>query len=660
MYAISLLFMVISCVSRPDMPENDRTRADSLLISCFDSIYLSPADMEQRFHRAQGSMSDSGAICKLELFAAYCAYLQGRADEAEAVNDRVLDYCRRHAGEDALEAVCWNHRYAMLQAMNQGDSAIACLHHAYDALYRSDDRRELENVCINLADLYRQKGNLADAVRYYRKAMWVADSLGSERVKFSIYVGLAQVYADLHNFPMAHRYFDMAGKVPEQRLAYEDYLFENSKGNCYYFEERYQEALTCFRRAYEVTCRFRQPSMEALVEANIGEVFTLLGRYDSAHRYLDKSYAYFLSDTTANEEVVFYVNSLMAALALREGDLAKADRYLKRPYNPLRIGPSYTYLHNKRFMEYYAQRGDYRRAYAYRKAVEQYDDSMRNLRYTNSIAEIDYRYRQDTTLLRRDVQIATNRALLSRQRNINFGVAALLAITLLGGTLAMLHVRRKNEREYEQQRAIVTELRMENVRNRLSPHYVFNVINTLMPTFSQYPDLSNLLQRFVTVLRNNLLSGERMDVSLEREIEQVKDYVALHHDTHPGAARTEWHIDPQTDMAMLVPSMCLQIPVENALKHAFDDDSPDNRICIEIRHRDRGIDIRVRDNGCGYDPGRQSAHASGSTGNGLKLLFRTIGLLNGRNAEKITFDIDNLSDGKGTEVCIFIPYNYHY
>lgn len=221
-----LLCVLLSCAPRQKkVYERQRDAVDSLLISRYDSIYTYPADMEQRFRAAQKGVTDSVAYYKLELFSGYCLFLQGYVDSALRMNTRVESYCRAHVHSKALEAQCWNHRFAMLQALSRRDSAIACLHRAYDALMLSDDRSELENVCINLADQYRQKGELASASRYYRRALWLVDSLGSERIRFSIYTGLAQVYADLHNFPQAHHYFDMAERNPEPRLDYENYIF---------------------------------------------------------------------------------------------------------------------------------------------------------------------------------------------------------------------------------------------------------------------------------------------------------------------------------------------------------------------------------------------------------------------------------------------------
>lgn len=666
---VSLLLsgmVFISCLHHDHPRQSVQDAVDSLLRSCHDSIYTFPAEMEQCFSIVQRGVTDSAAYYKLELFKGFCRFLQGDFDDAIQTNQRVLDFATGRSEMAALEAICWNHRFILLQGRNQRDSVIACLHHAYDALSRSADRRELENVCINLADQYRQQGSWADAVRYYRKALWIVDSLQSQQVRFSLYVGLGQVYADLHNFKLAHRYFDLAEQNPEPRLSYDQFHYYNSLGNCYYFEEHYDSALHCFRQAYAIERKFHQTSIDALVEANLGEIFTLLGHYDSARIYLDKSYAFFGTNPTANAEAVFYLNSLQAALALREGKLPLVHHFLSQPYNPVRIGPSYMYLHHKRFMEYYAQKGNYKEAYRYKVLVDTYDDSIRNVRNLNNIAEIDFRYRQDTVLLKRDIQIAQAQTQLSQQRIFMMLAGLLVVMLLFIGILYYIHIRRKREKEYMQQFALVTRLRMENVKNRLSPHYIFNVLNTLMPKMKQYADLSHVLQLFLQVLKDNLQVSNQIAVHLNEEIELVKNYIALRKETYPAEPIVTWQVADKVSLDTWVPSMCIQIPVENALKYAFVDMEAERdmwKIEVSVAAEERGIWITVHDNGAGFDPGRLDNSERG-TGNGLKMLYRTIEVLNTKNEEKMKVQMRtvHLSEGvgHGTTVTLYVPFIYQF
>ena len=108
------------------------TAIDLLLISRYDSIYTYPVKMKDEFKKAQKGLTDSTEFYKLDLFVGLCFYLQGNADSALYLNQKVLDFCDRYPGTSALKANAWNHRSTLLQGVNQKDSSIACLHHAYN------------------------------------------------------------------------------------------------------------------------------------------------------------------------------------------------------------------------------------------------------------------------------------------------------------------------------------------------------------------------------------------------------------------------------------------------------------------------------------------------------------------------------------------------
>ena len=199
------------------------------------------------------------------------------------------------------------------------------------------------------------------------------------------------------------------------------------------------------------------------------------------------------------------------------------------------------------------------------------------------------------------------------------------------------------------------------MKNRISPHYTLNVLNAIMPAFRQYDDLSHKLRLFVKVLRSNLLASDKVAVTLEEELELVKDFVALRKETNPDTPRVEWRVDERVDESVMVPSMCIQIPVENALKYAFDGMETPGEIVVSINDSGKGVLVSIRDNGVGYNPGAYNNSERG-TGNGLKMLFRTVEMLNARNTEKMRFDISNLSatGESGTLVTIYVPYRYQF
>lgn len=656
-----LMLLLFSCTSKQKkILPLDKLIADSLLVSRIDSIYTYPLKMRETFREAQKHLTDSISYYKLELFVGFSLYIDNHQDSIWPIHQRVLDFCKRTPDAEALEAIYWNHHAMILQFESKRDSALACLHHAYDALIRSDDKRELTSVCINIADMYSQNGNLPQSAAYYQKALLIADSIQTPRERYSIYIGLAQTYSNLYNFAMANHYFELAENSSANSLPQEQVVFYCTKGYSLYLQKKYAEALTCYKKSYSISDTFKDNYFKTNTEINLGELYMLLNKTDSAHYYLDKANNFLSQTVNANQNQLFYLNSLYAGLALKENKLETANRYLSKTY--VTDIASSIYLHNKRLMDYYAQKQDFKKAYYYREIVEKYDDSLRSVRNTSNITEIDYRYSQDTTLLKRNVIIANNKAQLSQQKGIIILAVSLLTISILLAFTIILHIRRKNERKYNRQMAMVAELRMENIRNRISPHFVFNVLNAIMPTFKQYSELAHPLQLLIEVLRGNLLVSDKIAVELEEEIELVKKYITLRKETNPNTANVIWNVDQNISRNTLIPSMIIQIPVENSLKYAFDTTEYENgQVVILISQTEYGLHIRIKDNGSGYQPGIHKESKRG-TGNGLKVLFRTIELLNSKNEQKATFDIQNIessnSEEHGTLVTIFIPFNY--
>lgn len=108
-----------------------------------------------------------------------------------------------------------------------------------------------------------------------------------------------------------------------------------------------------------------------------------------------------------------------------------------------------------------------------------------------------------------------------------------------------------------------------------------------------------------------------------------------------------------------VPSMIIQIPVENAIKHGFQGIEGEGVIDLLLKDVQTGIEITIRNNGRKYTPFTTTNHPN-STGTGLKVIFQSITLMNTRNKEQITFNIREGEEEAGTVVAIYIPYRYSY
>ena len=528
---------------------------------------------------------------------------------------------------------------------------------------KADKQTSVVDICINLSDCYYLKGDYPLAGQYYRRALFMADSLGmGERFYFPIFLGMAKLYQDLDNFTLAEQYYERVALYSGNMAHRENFFFEDSRGNFYYLAKEYEKARQCFLRADRLAERMSLSIPQAIARTNLGEIHLLLENVDSARFYLNHAKE-LLGELFFQPIYNFYLTGLYASLAMLEGDLSEAEKLLVQPYDTLAISPQYIYYRNKRMQDLYFRKQDFKKAYFYQSEAETYNDSIRSVKVRNSIAEIDARYSQDTTLLKKDLQIALvqNEALQWKSTTIVGFVLFTLILLLVAGVV--FYYLQRNKLRQMKQVSTITALRMENIRNRLSPHFMFNALNMVMPSFGKYKELENPFRMLIQLLRDNLVASDQMAVPLKQEIERVQNFLRFHALKQTESVRTEWDLSPDVSTEILVPSMSIQIPVENAIKYAFLPDYVDAQLQILIKPETDAISITIDDNGVGYNPDRQPDRQQG-TGSGLKMLRRTIELLNANNNRQITFKIENkntdVPPGQGTRVLLFIPVNYNF
>ena len=657
-----------SCSYRlSEEPDKEVLLTDSILAIYQDSMAEAPQKVLDVFSEKRLHMQDSLCFYLLLSYESKCYYYLNRMEDAFRTNKEVIRYCMDHASFDrsrALLAEAFNNQGVYWQELGKRDSAIRVLKSSVDILQTTRNRSILTSVYINLADCHLQKGDYPLCGFYYRKALLVADSLGlGYRDHFAIYSGLAKLYLELENFPEANEYFVKAEQIGNSCTPYERYFFSNTRGNYYYNTKEYEKALDWFRKADRITEAFPQPLYKAIVRGNLGEIFILIRQPDSARFYLDDARRLF-GKAYEQPSFRYYMDGLYASLALLENDLSQAERLLSSAHDLNQVNPLYTYYNNRRMEELYYKKKDYRKAYEFKDKADMLNDSLRNVKVRNSLAEIDFRYRQDTTLLKMDIQLINARDEMSRWKTIAYYCVLLLLLSLSASLCWILYRRRKHEKQYWIQMATMNRLRMAVVRNRIFPHFIFNALNIILPTFRQYDGLDKPIRLLIKVLRGNLFFSEQIAVSLKDEIQLVKEYLQLRLLGNPDRIRIIWELPPEIPDAWKIPSMSVQIPVENAVKYAFDPENEEACIHIRIIEKQGSLFIAIEDNGIGLTADMQNRQEEQGTGYGLKILRQTIDILNSRNKNKMNFIIQdrNLleSGGHGTLVSLVVPLDYTF
>jgi two-component system LytT family sensor kinase len=121
------------------------------------------------------------------------------------------------------------------------------------------------------------------------------------------------------------------------------------------------------------------------------------------------------------------------------------------------------------------------------------------------------------------------------------------------------------------------KLQFEALKSQLSPHYLFNSLNTISSLIHQDTSRAeDFIRRLADTYHYILNTHQQQLISLEKEIEFVKAYYYLLCVRYEEGLNLEINIPDQL-MNYKVPPLTIQILVENAIKHnVFTKDKPLN------------------------------------------------------------------------------------
>jgi cytochrome b subunit of formate dehydrogenase len=154
-----------------------------------------------------------------------------------------------------------------------------------------------------------------------------------------------------------------------------------------------------------------------------------------------------------------------------------------------------------------------------------------------------------------------------------FTIALMINSSLMGAWMAiyfLFHFYEAFHRSREEQvllRETVIRGQLEALRLQLNPHFLFNALNSiraLIPTTA--PEAREGVTRLAGVLRSTLAGKPGKTVPLARELEVVRDYLAIEKLRFGEHLRVVENLDPALTHVSIPPLMLLTL-VENAIKH---------------------------------------------------------------------------------------------
>ncbi len=176
---------------------------------------------------------------------------------------------------------------------------------------------------------------------------------------------------------------------------------------------------------------------------------------------------------------------------------------------------------------------------------------------------------------------------------------------MIGSLLEQMDKIRHMERERQ-------DLERQMLMLQINPHFLYNTLDSIKWKAQklQEPGIAEMVTRLASMFRFTLGDGGGW-TTVEREIEHVKNYVAIEQLRNPGQFRVLYHVQPElygTGMLQLM----LQPLVENAIRHGMGKRKEKNgKIIVSAYRTDDGdMAFTVEDNG----PGAQATQSPGGIG----------------------------------------------
>jgi LytS/YehU family sensor histidine kinase len=180
---------------------------------------------------------------------------------------------------------------------------------------------------------------------------------------------------------------------------------------------------------------------------------------------------------------------------------------------------------------------------------------------------------------------------------------------------------RKQQLDTLQLESLVKELELKTIKAHINPHFIFNSLNSIRALVDENPERARqAITELSNILRSSMQADKSESVSMERELNIVKDYLALENMRFEDRLRIQYEIDKNT-LALPVPPMMLQTLVENAIKHGISKQIQGGVIRIVSELKDNFHQLSVQNTG--YLNGYTNSEGFGlsSTTNRLSLLY---------------------------------------
>ena len=158
---------------------------------------------------------------------------------------------------------------------------------------------------------------------------------------------------------------------------------------------------------------------------------------------------------------------------------------------------------------------------------------------------------------------------------------------------------------------LATAARLDAIRARLNPHFLFNALHTLAALVKFRPAMAeSAIERLGDMLRYTLKEDGRELVEFSEEYEFTRQYIAFEQLRYGDRLKVDLQIDPESFNFDILP-FSIQTLAENAVRHAISTRPEGGSIWIRCFCQDGRLRVTIRDDGPGVGIENGRSHQFG-------------------------------------------------
>jgi sensor histidine kinase YesM len=183
--------------------------------------------------------------------------------------------------------------------------------------------------------------------------------------------------------------------------------------------------------------------------------------------------------------------------------------------------------------------------------------------------------------------------------DIFFLLASLLVVVFFGVAIKLLLHWRKSKEDYQILMRDKVEAELKFLKSQLNPHFLFNTLNNLYYLSSEKSDKTPQAILALSELLDYVLHEAKVDfVPIEKEIQQVKNYIALESLRYEDRLSIKFNILGDTITNKIAPMLLITL-TDNAFKHGVMPSASKAWIEIKIECRQNVVNIQIGNSVCG-------------------------------------------------------------